>query len=511
MTRSVAACEATSLHANPNAPSRRNLIRGLSLLAAVAPVATSGFAQLVTGLSKVTPAPGRLKTNLQLDSSNAQLIDTFNWARSQAMAYAFDQDPVGPWYEAVEPGREGFCIRDTCHQALGAHLLGLARFNLNMLRKFAENISDAKDWCSYWEIDRFGRPAPVDYKNDAEFWYNLPSNFDLLDCCYRMYVWSGDQAYIEDPVFLNLYDRTVNDYVERWGLDLDHIMSRPRLLNARGIFDPARKFPKARGIPGYNEGDHTYTIGLDVLETQRAAYLAYAHIQQARQNTTLAGEFLKKAAAVEDLLKTKWWNNGEKCYYSRLDRNHQPESCGVSHENAGASLVWRPDVISSPTEFTTPQDTDAAFARLIDLGHARLEYPEVSYARVGDLVNRAMGVTLEYSSPLLAEVEGNWVEVTVRTLSGLGSSVAWAEVDNLPIRSCNIMVRHDGAGKTRLVNRSGPALIWRPMFAGKHETLLVNGTPVKATTETDGLGRSISSARITVGAGGAIEVEARSS
>ena len=489
--------------------SRREVIRGLALLGVGGSLAGSAVGQLVTGLSKVAPAAGRMKSELELRSSDTQLVDTFNWARSQAMAYAFDDhDPVGEWYEAVEPGREGFCIRDTCHQALGAHLLGLARFNVNMLRKFAENVSDAKDWCSYWEIDRYGRPAPVDYKNDAEFWYNLPANFDLVDCCYRMYVWSGDRTYIEDPVFLNLYDRTVNDYVERWGLGIDHIMQRPRLLNARGILDPAKKFPKARGIPGYNESDHTYIVGLDVLETQRAAYLAYAHLQQARMNAELADRFLKKAAAVEELLKAKWWNAGQNCYYARLNREHQPEGCGLSGENAGASLTWRPDVIASPAEFAAPRDVDAAFARLVDLSHARLEYPEVSFARVGDLVNRAMGVTLEYSSPLLAEVEGNWVEVTVRTLSGLGKGVAWAEVDNLPIRYCVVMVRHDGPTKTQFVNRSGPALIWRAMFAGKHDTLLVNGIPVKAISETLGEGRTVSSARVTVGAGGAVEVQA---
>lgn len=155
----------------------------------------SVFGQLVTGLSQVKVGAGQLQSRLEVDSSSAKLVEVFRWARSQAMAYAFDAgDPVGPWYEAVEPGREGFCIRDTCHQALGAQALGLARFNLNMLRRFAENISESKDWCSYWEIDRYNKPAPVDYKNDAEFWYNLPSNFDLLDCCYRMYVWSGDRT-----------------------------------------------------------------------------------------------------------------------------------------------------------------------------------------------------------------------------------------------------------------------------------------------------------------------------
>src|SRR6185369_2191196 len=207
-----------------------------------------------------------------------------------------------------------------------AHALGLARHNLNMLRRFAENISDSKDWCSYWEIDRYNRPAPVDYKSDAEFWYNLPANFDILDCCFRMYVWTGDRTYVTDPVFQNFYDRTMNDYVERWGLDLAHIMTRPRLMNVRGIFDPQKKFAWARGIPGYNEGEKTYVLGFDVLATQYAAYLAYAHFQEVYGNAERAQEFLKKAAEVKELVTKTWWNEKNQTFYARLNKDYQLEA-----------------------------------------------------------------------------------------------------------------------------------------------------------------------------------------
>ena len=490
-----------------NKPTRRDFFKTLSALGMFSTGLRPVLAQLVTGVSKVRPGPSELQSKLEINSSSGPLVDVFHWARSQAMAYAFDHgDPVGPWYEAVEPGREGFCIRDTCHQAMGAHALGLARFNLNMLRLFAENISDAKDWCSYWEIDRNNRPAPVDYENDASFWYNLPSNFDLLDCCFRMYVWSGDLAYIEDPVFLNLYDRTVNDYVERWGLDLDHIMTRPRLLNPRGIFDPAKKFPKNRGIPGYNENDHSYLIGFDVLATQRAAYLAYAHLQGARQNAALADQYLKKAAAVENLIKTHWWNQADSCFYARESENHQMIGCDMRPASPALGVDWRTDVISDSGTSIVAADPDATMARLLDLSHARLEYPEVSFTRVGEIVTDALGVRLEYSSPLLSASVGNWVEVTVRTLPGLGSQIEWAEVRNLPIRACQVSIRHDGPGKTTFTNQRGPALIWHAMFEGQHANLMVNGSKVMAATETDAAGRTISSLRATVGAGGVVTV-----
>ena len=87
---------------------RREVIRGLSLLGVGGSLAGSALGQLVTGLSKIAPAAGRMKSELELRSSDTELVDTFNWARSQAMAYAFDDGPVGLWYGAAEPGREGF-------------------------------------------------------------------------------------------------------------------------------------------------------------------------------------------------------------------------------------------------------------------------------------------------------------------------------------------------------------------------------------------------------------------
>ncbi|HZQ45310.1 MAG TPA: hypothetical protein VFA99_18815 [Acidobacteriaceae bacterium] len=486
--------------------SRRRFCATLPLLGVISGARHSALAQLVTGVSKLAPQTRGTQSKLELDSSSNKLIDVFEWASRQSMAYAFDcGDPVGPWYEAVEPGREGFCIRDTCHQSVGAHALGLARFTRNMLHRFAENVSDSRDWCSYWEIDRYNRPAPVDYKNDAEFWYNLPANFDLVDCCYRMYVWSGDRTYIEDPVFLNLYDRTVKGYVERWGLDVDHIMQRPRLLNVRGIYDPTKKFVRARGIPGYNEGDHTYLVGLDVLETQRAAYLAYAHIQQARQNAEAADLYLRKAKAVQQLLQTRWWNKAQGCFSARLEPDHTLIGCGARREDAGGSLIWRSDVIADPSDLVVPTDQDAVVERLLDLSHARLEYPEVPFTRIGNIVTRILGLTLEYRSPLLSTTEGGWVEMTVVTMSGLGANIAWAEIRNLPVRDSVIALRHEGRQRTILTNQSGPALIWRPVFEGEHNTIVLNDRPVKTTTAVDANGKPLSFVRVAVGAGDSVE------
>lgn len=478
----------------------------------------AGYRQVggsITGASEVQQSSAPTESKLEFDSSDKRLVAGFERAKRQAMAYVFEGDAVGPWYEAAEPGREAFCMRDTAHQAMGAQALGLARQNENMLRRFAENISDARDWCSFWEIDRYNRPAPVDYNNDAQFWYNLPANFDVLDACYRMYLWSGDPAYINDPVFLKFYDRTVNDYVDRWGLRLDQVMSRPRLLNVRGM--PGNlKFQSARGIPGYDEGNHEYVLGGDVLATQYAAYVAYAHIQELRGNADLARTFLKKAQDVRTLVNTTWWNDKEQYFYARLGQDHNLEGRG-----GGNLLYW--GVVGEDAAklksalagghylevFYRYGEPDSARERLLDTmtpGRSRMEYPEVPYSIISTVVTGLMGINLENRPALLSNSEGYWVEAAVKTLSGLGNSVEWAELRNLPIRANLITVRHDGNGKTVLTNQHGPALIWRAGFPGLYDTLLVNGRTVKAQTENSPTGSMSSWVKIAVGAGGTVAV-----
>jgi hypothetical protein len=72
--------------------------------------------------------------------------------------------------------------------------------------------------------------------------------------------------------------------------------------------------------------------------------------------------------------------------------------------------------------FAIPEDPDAEMTRLLDLSHARLEYPEVSFTRIGDIITTAMGVSLNYSPPTVSVTDGGWVELTVETISGNAAS-----------------------------------------------------------------------------------------
>jgi hypothetical protein len=465
---------------------------------------------------------------LELDTSDANLGAAFGWARRQALAYAFSGDPVGDWYEAALPGREAFCMRDVSHQSMGAHALGLAHSTRNMLGKFAENISDAKDWCSYWEINRDNRPAPVDYHDDAEFWYNLPANFDVLDACYRMYVWTGDRAYLTEPSFLNFYKRTAHDYVDRWDLGLDRIMTRQRIMNVRGRLDPAHRFQKNRGIPSYEEGDPNFVVAVDQVAVQYAGYLAYARFEQLLGNEEESREFLKRANEVKLFLNQVWWDNDSGNYYSTLSVDHKLAShalnlsvlyYGAAEEgpksDAAVNAILRSIADKAPMGIEEQSHLpeilyrqgrwDAAYDQILDLtreGKNRREYPEVSYSVIGAIVTGLMGIELIPAEPEKALEESLYVDRTVTTLSHLTSRTKWVELRHVPVRTNDLRVRHDGLNKTTLVNLGGPSLVWRTCFQGRHSKLLINDKAVDAAPAIPARnGQPLSCTTVTVGSG----------
>src|ERR1017187_4176947 len=49
-------------------------------------------AVLLAAASRAQPAAGKIESQLALESSDARLVEGFNWAKRQAMAYVFDRD-----------------------------------------------------------------------------------------------------------------------------------------------------------------------------------------------------------------------------------------------------------------------------------------------------------------------------------------------------------------------------------------------------------------------------------
>jgi len=467
---------------------------------------------------------------ISFSSSNKELDNFFSWAKEQALRLSFEEDAVGLWYEAALPGREAFCMRDVSHQALGAHFLGLASHTKNMLYTFAENVTDARDWCSLWEITRHGTPAPADYLNDSEFWYNLPANFDILDCCFRMYQLTGDMAYVNDPVFLNFYKRTVYDYVKRWDIGIDKVMTRDRyMINPP---DNNRRFKNCRGIPGYAEGEHGYIAHLDLMVTQLAAFEAYASFMVLRDNSDEAAKFFAKTDEVREFINTVWWDEEKQSYFTNVNKDHSMENKGfhrsifhfgpikdatklrliiqemVDHladrtANSIELLSHMPEIL-----YKSEKPELATEALLSVLQQERREYPEASFGSIGAMVSGLMGIDMALFPERDSYLTGHVREQHFETKSRLTGQTKWAEIRNVPIKRNSISVRHDGQTKTTFTNSQGPQLQWRAYISGSYETLLLNGKPKKATTvKQPENNEEVSFIMVVVGAGESCTVE----
>jgi len=445
-----------------------------------------------------------------MKSSIDQLSERFEWARTQALAYAHDgSDPVGLWYEAGLPGREAFCMRDVSHQALGAHFLGLDEHTRNMLFRFAKNITEGKDWCSYWEINRKDEPAAVDYRDDKAFWYNLPANFDVLDASYRMYQWTGDLAYVDHPVFLEFYERTISDYVERWDLGTDTILERKRYMN-RESFDSDDYYQYARGIPSYHEGNQGSTgLGVDLLAFQLAAYRSYAGIMTSRGETARASDMLTRAVRVSELIEDVFWNETDATFDDlHLTSGENANGGGmriytlyndaipnrdIARLAAASLLQFDPGNIEMRSHLPEVLYRYGRHAEALDMlmlvsdkNTPRREYPEVSFAVIGALATGLMGIApLEH-------------DLGVSTISRISTEEDFVELNGFEHHERLMSLRHDGTSSTTLTLHGSKNLLWRAAFQGKHQELWVRGRSIRTTIEQDLAGDYFSYADIQI-------------
>jgi hypothetical protein len=425
--------------------------------------------------------------HVSLESSDKALVDGFNWAKSQALAYVFTGDPVGDWYEAALPGRSAFCMRDVSHQSIGAQVLGLAALNHNMLCKFALSIAPSRDWCGFWEIDKYDRPAPVDYKSDADFWYNLPANFDVLNACYRAYLWTGDRTYIQDPAFLNFYQRTLDDYIRRWDKDGD------------GIPESYPQY-RSRGIGSYNEQSKMHVkAGCDLIASEYAAYVAYSHIARLRNDAAEGAACAQEAARLQKVFDENWWGKTWEVFYTAMlsdgsmdfqtssssfplwfgivppgvKLNHQLDL--VTHLPASGveELSYIPEIAY---RYGRDERAYTILLALMDPRLKRREYPEVSFSVIRTIAVGLLGIEPDAS------------ENIVMTRPHLTEETAWVRIRDLPVFQNEISVSHRGCGNSTFVNEKGAAIEWKATFSGKLSSLIVDGKAFPSKTGEDPAG-----------------------
>jgi hypothetical protein len=437
---------------------------------------------------------------VSIESSDSHLVNGFNWAKRQALAYVFTGDPVGPWYEAALLGRSAFCMRDVSHQNIGALVLGLAAFNHNMLRKFALSIAASRDWCGFWEIDKYDRPAPVDYKSDADFWYNLPANFDVVNACYQAYRWTGDKTYLDDPAFVNFYQHTLDDYIRKWDKDGD------------GIPESYPQY-RSRGLGSYNEQSSApIKVGCDLVAAEYAAYEACARIERLKNDAVEADSCARKAVGLQRVFDEKWWDNTWEVFHTawladgsmdlQVSSSSFPLWFGIIRP--GPKLERELDLVTHlPTSgveemsyipeiayrYGRDERGYAILLALMDPGLKRREYPEVSFSVIRTVAVGLMGIEPDASGRV------------VMTRPHPTKETAWVRIKDVPVFQNEISVFHSGRGDSTFVNQQGEAIRWKAAFPGKLATLTVDGKAVASKVEEDPAGHPVSYVVVEVSPG----------
>ena len=432
------------------------------------------------------------RSPLALKSSDPALERGFLRLKGEALGFVFGDAPVGPYCEASLPGRQAFCMRDISHQAVGAEVLGFSSANLNMLRAFVRNIAASRRFCTYWEIDREGRPCKADYRDDTCFWYNLPANFDVIDACRRLWRFTGEKAYVEDPEFVKFRDLSFGEYVRAWATTGDGIPDRP--VGCR----------HGMGLASYDEGAFESKLrnGSDLVIIMATALAGEGRTQEAdRLRTVLKTQFRtangrlasglgfdgkpltnpQEPVIGKELLYRRFATAAEAGpYLDELERNMERQN-----------VEWFSHTPETLWAYGRRTAAMRALARAMDPELKRRTYPELSFGTIGAVATGLMGIEPDAQAGRIA------------TLCGLPDG----DVRRIALESAHMMggtigVTHDGGRQTTFANAVGKPVVWRARFRGAVRDIRIDGRSLAVRTETlMPSGEKVSFADVTVASG----------
>lgn len=219
-------------------------------------------------------------TRLALRTDHPELADMFAWAAETAAGHVVRAGEVGPLdvdedrlegdgtaeyaasYRAGYGHRSGYYLRDFCHQAVGAHLLGLRAENAQMLASFVDSAADG--WPA-WALNFDARtPLAIDVRPDGRRVRELPAVFELVETVQSLHRWTGDPVAAATAAFAV---RTVTEFVSA------HDAERPNGIAEAGgpsIFDGVASYDESPEVRLFESGDG---IGAQYAATLHAAAL----------------------------------------------------------------------------------------------------------------------------------------------------------------------------------------------------------------------------------------------
>lgn len=377
---------------------------------------------------------------LAVSSDLAYVGDAFRWARDRALAWVRTGDGNLPSYWAGYPSRPMFYSRDVCHQAAGAHLLGLDSENFAMFRHFARSATPARKWFPLWAFHFDGRIADLDYHHDEHFVREIPAVFDLTYRALEQYDWTGDRRWIDDPDLAAYYRHSTDEFVTAHDADGDGI---PEAAGTADIF---------LGTATYNEREAPLLRAGDGLAAQ------YGALRKLGRHTEA-----DKLQAVYN----EWWNGD---HFARgVTRDGLDFSWGLeSHtlvpvfglSGTGERAERFLDYLERQMESAPPQNIESfsywpeflfdhgrdesAWRWTKHLIDSRDDYPEISFTVVEHLVAGLLGLRPDAPNAALT------------VMSHLPAEVGNLTVDNLPIGAWTLRIRQEGKHSTEVTVHSGP-------------------------------------------------------
>lgn len=454
-----------------------------------------------------------------INSSNLVIEEAFQWAVQKARSYVrtgkhglinrdetFSNSPeikeYMPSYWAGYAHRSAFYIRDFVHQMTGAHLLGLDRENLSMLKAFAGTSNQLHKWYPAWALNFDGSLFKLDYRDSDHFVREVPAVFELVEKAYHMYLWTGDQSYLEDATLWNYYSKVVTDFIE---LHDEQMMNGVAEGTGGGIF---------QGTATYNERMTESIIEAgDGIGSQYQALLSYAELCKAKGEYEAYRIFKNRAEDLKEYFNQDWGVKGIQNGYIRgygsdgksySDFAKEPswfmpmKQITEVGERTNTFLEFIDQMVetsegapSNIEAYTYLPDTFFPFSYneqawkwmkyiingLQDIHEVSSQgtngdYPEVSYTLISQTVEGLMGI-----SP-------NAPEHKVTTLSRLPKDISWLELDHVALGSNDLYMKHEGVVKSTMRNNAGSGpIIWEVQFVGDYSFIQLNGVLVQAQTK----------------------------
>lgn len=457
--------------------------------------------------SLAAPAMAEAPAGLGIASSDKKLEEAFSWAQAKALSYVqtgksgvvdmhernsqgTGDVPYIPSYWAGYTSRTAFYSRDFCHQAAGAHLLGLQQENLSMLKAFAATSTAARKWFPLWALNFDGSAFKLDSPKDDYFVREVPAVFELVEQCYRQYLWTANPAYLNDPTLWNFCTKAVTDFIE---------LHDTRIPN--GVAEGDGSGDIFKGSATYNEvaSDAPLIESGDAIACQYQALLSYSKMLTLKGDDMQASVFAQKATRLKSFFNEEWGVKKDKTEYVRgYDvKGNAPTSWGL--ENSWfmpMKFITDPskkndaylDIIARcmDSHWGRPSNLEAIsyipgvffpYNRVSEgwkwleyiIDQPDREYPEISYTLIGHVIEGMMG--LEPNAP------GH----SLSTISRLPGALSTLEIQNIPLGGHKINMSHEGVTKSMVTHVSGDTpLRWEACFYGDYPKIVVNGKIIDA-------------------------------